>query len=504
MIKRRSLLAAPAILLLPRKAEAAYIRFAVNGPSDIWMYLDGRLNAPADTAQYPNLLDRYVPSGSPRRIRSIGGSYLVSDLDRRQPPWMVAGVDYFVGCPTPVGAFPTNKTAVIGPLVVGNLTTDFRNQVAAAGGTIDTSFFPILQISGATGLTFDGWDLSGLAFALAGSPNSIFRNSQLSATMAFRGQGLITDASGITVTNCTFDAGRHVLGALDNIYRMIDWAADATHPINCQYNWFKGSQGQFFSTASGPNGGTMTIKYNFLDDGFISASITAAITSCVAGTGGGGTWIRIGLNTAYTIATIPDGTTIAVAHVGGVPNSQGMWQSKFISNGVFELQGSTFAGSYTGGGDFSYQDKGNTNFNHGNSLQCAPSAGTGGGQLIWQFNTHRNQNWQSAAGPQIDGGFSGGTANAFSPHFDYNTSMAWTVAPPSPAFSNRQITQTWMFDEYSNVSFTCSNGTMTNNFIDASFAFGAFKKRRGGWAATGYVDTTGNTNMRDGRKFTLT
>ena len=130
--------------------------------------------------------------------------------------------------------------------------------------------------------------------------------------------------------------------------------------------------------------------------------------------------------------------------------------------------------------------------------------GTGGGQLIWQFKSHRNQNWQSAAGPQIDGGFSGGTANAFSPHFDYNTSMAWTVAPPSPAFSNRQITQTWMFDEYSNVSFTCSNGTMTNNFIDASFAFGAFKKRRGGWAATGYVDTTGNTNMRDGRKFTLT
>ena len=161
MIKRRSLLAAPAILLLPRKAEAAYIRFAVNGPSDIWMYLDGCLNAPAGTAQYPNLLDRYVPSGSPRRIRSIGGSYLVSDLDRRQPPWMVAGVDYFVGCPTPVGAFPTNKTAVIGPLVVGNLTTDFRNQVAAAGGTIDTSFFPILQISGATGLTFDGWDLLG-------------------------------------------------------------------------------------------------------------------------------------------------------------------------------------------------------------------------------------------------------------------------------------------------------------------------------------------------------
>jgi hypothetical protein len=163
MIKRRSLLAAPAKLLLPRKAEAAYISFAVNGPSDIWMYLDGRLNAPAGTAQYPNLLDRYVPSGSPRRIRPIGGSYLVSDVDRRQPPWMVAGVDYFVGCPTPVGAFPTNKTAVIGPLVVGNLTTDFVNQVAAGGGTIDTRFFPIVQISGATSLVFDGWDLSGLA-----------------------------------------------------------------------------------------------------------------------------------------------------------------------------------------------------------------------------------------------------------------------------------------------------------------------------------------------------
>ena len=56
-------------------------------------------NAPAGTAQYPNLLNNYVPSGSPRRIRSIGGSYLVTDVGRRQPPWMVVQVDYYVGCP---------------------------------------------------------------------------------------------------------------------------------------------------------------------------------------------------------------------------------------------------------------------------------------------------------------------------------------------------------------------------------------------------------------------
>ena len=42
MIRRRSLLAVPA-LLLARKADAASIKFGVNGPSDPWTSIDGRL-----------------------------------------------------------------------------------------------------------------------------------------------------------------------------------------------------------------------------------------------------------------------------------------------------------------------------------------------------------------------------------------------------------------------------------------------------------------------------
>lgn len=74
-----------------------------SGPTDPWINLDGRLNAPiVDTAQHPTLVNQFGPTNS--RVRwPFSSNY--------QPPWMIAGVDYGIGCPpsqtlTAASAYP--------------------------------------------------------------------------------------------------------------------------------------------------------------------------------------------------------------------------------------------------------------------------------------------------------------------------------------------------------------------------------------------------------------
>src|SRR5712671_4610896 len=104
-------------------ASAAY-------PSSDWASIDGSLNAPVGSPQYPNLLDA-----------SSATNGLGRNLATR-PPWKVAGVDYHVGIDR--NLYPTNanlKDPTAGGLPSG---------VSFAGTTVTvTSTSPV---------TLDGWD----------------------------------------------------------------------------------------------------------------------------------------------------------------------------------------------------------------------------------------------------------------------------------------------------------------------------------------------------------
>src|SRR6516165_5141081 len=104
LFNRRSLLvAAPAVLLTPRRTLAAEIGSGLP---------DGFSGAPFGTAQYPTLLNRYA----------------------KRPPWHVAGVDYYVGCPTNQ-SFGAN-VAVSGGLNGTSFTPAFVNACNAFGGFV--------------------------------------------------------------------------------------------------------------------------------------------------------------------------------------------------------------------------------------------------------------------------------------------------------------------------------------------------------------------------------
>jgi hypothetical protein len=68
-----------------------------------------------------------------------------------------------------------------------------------------------------------------------------------------------------------------------------------------------------------------------------------AITGAV---NNGGGLIRLTV-TAHGFTT---GNKVTVANVGGVPNATGNWTVTVVSADVIDLQGSTFAGTYTSGG----------------------------------------------------------------------------------------------------------------------------------------------------------
>lgn len=106
--------------------------------NDPWISLDGRLNAPAGSPQYPSLFNTYVPSGTAQ------GRYYLGQGGGRQPPWHVAGVDYAVGLSNPNATFldPTVNTLPNGAtynaagryIRVNNDNTTFTNWDFSAPG----------------------------------------------------------------------------------------------------------------------------------------------------------------------------------------------------------------------------------------------------------------------------------------------------------------------------------------------------------------------------------
>jgi Zn-dependent alcohol dehydrogenase len=79
-----------------------------------------------------------------------------------------------------------------------------------------------------------------------------------------------------------------------------------------------------------------------------SQRINAALTLDVVGAVSNGGLIR--LTTVAESRQLRTGDRVIVSGVGGVPNATGTWTVTTISATVTDLQGSTFAGTFTSGG----------------------------------------------------------------------------------------------------------------------------------------------------------
>ncbi len=341
---------------------------------DQFIQLDGRLNAPTGTANYPTY------------FTSLNG---ISPYPVR-PPWKVAGVDYRVGINTGVSFLNPNTISssiatVSGPLGTNDNTNTLNLQQDA---TFDSYDF---TLSGGYSINTNGFNLT-------------VTNSKGSKTFVWA-QGASV-AKTVTVSYCEIDGGGinggQVFGTLfqmQNFYTTV-----------LTYNWLKNA---FADTWNSTANGDITAKYNLIDgygfgvgshpDAFqwsgdgTANNILIRFNTCVYGsysTEGPSSFIdlepqtvvtsgimnnpEVGNNVAsYTAVATPNitgavnngsglirltvtdtapfltGDLKYVSGVGGVPNATGQWTITVVSAGApgtIDLQGSTFAGSYTSGG----------------------------------------------------------------------------------------------------------------------------------------------------------
>jgi hypothetical protein len=90
---------------------------------------------------------------------------------------------------------------------------------------------------------------------------------------------------------------------------------------------------------------------------FVHYTLTDPQEMAVSGAANNGAGlIRITVTTAPP-EPIQTGDVVAVGLVGGVPNAHGRWTATRVSDTVFDLQGSTWAGTYTSGGSAHYIQK---------------------------------------------------------------------------------------------------------------------------------------------------
>ena len=188
-----------------------------------WSSLDGSLNAPSGSAQYPSLLDA-----------SSGTNGLGRNLATR-PPWKVAGVDYHVGIDRSL--YPNNSN-LLDPSIAS----------LPSGVTFSS---PFVIVASATAVVLDGYDFglhNGMTIFLRGTANG--------------------GGGSLTVSNCNF-----LIGSNNNSCISTDNAADvgALTIINCELDG-----GGAIGSTGGPlmtsNSTIITVKYNYwhnaVEDGF--------------------------------------------------------------------------------------------------------------------------------------------------------------------------------------------------------------------------------------------
>lgn len=120
-----------------------YPQRAISGVGNPWSSVDGSLNAPPGTPQFPNLLNTYHPGGIPdsRYAWPSTRSLNISTGNFIQPQWKVAGVDYAVG-------------PRFTPLKVPGIDPD------PSGTTTANGSFPQTMVVTGTDVSIVGWDFT--------------------------------------------------------------------------------------------------------------------------------------------------------------------------------------------------------------------------------------------------------------------------------------------------------------------------------------------------------
>lgn len=223
-------------LLLNSNANSQIVQFSGAPAGQTWD--DGLAAAPTGTANYPTLLNAYIPSGSPGRNKGNG----------RQAPWNVAGVDYRVGINTGV-SLKDPATATL----CTNCTRDVGAQQFSINGntTVD-------------GWNFDGWDV----LVFAGTNVTITNNSFVRGHLTWIDETSGGSASGGIIKYNVFD--QQSLSTL-TCALIINQAGNFT----IWYNWFKNSWHMHFQMTATNGAAVFDIKYNLFDNCGLGSSLGA-------------------------------------------------------------------------------------------------------------------------------------------------------------------------------------------------------------------------------------
>jgi len=153
-----------------------------------WGLLDGSLNAPPGTPQFPNLLDVNSP------LTQKFGRTL-----KARPPWKVAGVDYHVGIDRSI--YPTNASLKDPNTIL--------NTISGASGNNTTK---VVLVNG-NNVTLDGYDfsLNGGWMVQYQNPGTNLTVSNCNFVVGANGQNpffSVNDGDrNLTITQCEFDGG---------------------------------------------------------------------------------------------------------------------------------------------------------------------------------------------------------------------------------------------------------------------------------------------------------
>jgi hypothetical protein len=239
---------------------------------DPWVTQDGRLNAPAQGFTNSTLVNQYVASGAPLRVRIVNGSYdiLVPGNARRQPPWMIAGVDYPVGIDRAI--YPNNGTLGLDKLIgtrLGDPAVAFAGLISGSAGNGNLITF--------TGpMTVDGYDFSlsntfGNGYTITANGNVNFTNCLFKQTTTNKMPFFLTGnspAGAVSIKYCEFDGNSGAVTTLAGAgyYQGIFKSGG---PYELMYCYFHNAAVRFWEWSKDVGGATnetTTVKYCFFQD----------------------------------------------------------------------------------------------------------------------------------------------------------------------------------------------------------------------------------------------
>jgi hypothetical protein len=311
--------------------------FKMMTSGDPWINLDGRLNAPSGSAQYPNLFSGpFSPNGGPQT--SVGPFSVIQSTNSPyayRPPWHAAGVDYAVG-------IPQGQTLILPTQILGSSSP--------AGNTLTTNSSTtsgnVLHFASTTGVMV-GTVVSGTN--IPGSTTVVSKTS-ISVTISNNVSGTVSNGATITFTGINIDTGNLWISlSISNVViDSIDCSATSsggnvwqinnkfnnnvfnTTIQNCKWEWNNPNTGttgqtpvQFLGLANGVTGAGFSLLYCEIDGSggneCFSFSSNVGINGPLAGTNGCVVkycWIKNGQ--ANNMSGMPDVLQYCIIENAGV------------------------------------------------------------------------------------------------------------------------------------------------------------------------------------------